>query len=466
MSNAFGIPLTMEDFSNYKTSDYVGAMFKYYPNGTIPITGLSNMFTTEPLNGNEVNVYEEWYQEAETTTRGTNPLTSDAPSTGDADDGTQANGAITTSTALYLKVATVDYFREGQIISIAGQSDDLQFIIGDDPTVGAADKSLKGYVKIYAREAFTYSAADFTAGARVEVIGSAVANGSYTSVLKPVSMSLPINRKNYRQRFHEPIWYDALDARESLKWDKDGFLKKLKREALIRAAIDIEKAVLFSKRSSAKTIDPYDSTSKINYTMSGIEQELQIWDAGSTGVTIDGSTYAPYSWRTAATSDTDVDKRVIQNAGGTISYRSLMEYIERVHYYRDKSSNEFMVICGNGALIALTEMFRKETQFQVTVKDNVYGLSCTRVNTQFGDLILKSHPLFNNKTARRYWMMVLDIPSIKIAYAPGYKLRFEGDMAKDEVFIRKSGWTSALTLKMKNVRSNMLIKNVRNYIAE
>jgi hypothetical protein len=39
-------------------------------------------------------------------------------------------------------------------------------------------------------------------------------------------------------------------------------------------------------------------------------------------------------------------------------------------------------------------------------------------------------------------------------------------MAKDEVFIRKSGWTSALTLKMKNVRSNMLIKNVRNYIAE
>lgn len=466
MANAFSIPLSMSDFASYTTDDVTGRFFSHYPGGNLPITALTNMFKGKPVNTAQITFYEDYWQKPQTTTRGTNPLTTDAPSTGDADDGSAASGAIATTSALYLKVATVKHFREGQVIQAGAQYQ--PFYIADDVTKGVADSGLKGYVKVYPMRAFTFSAADYAEGETAMVTGSAVSSSFNLSSINPVSFRIPYARTNYRQVLFTPMQCSKLDSKEPQKMMKEGFFLELQRQSLIQAATEIEYNLLFGKRAKINAPDPTTAASQVDYNMSGIIEELEIWDAGSTGISInDGTTYAPYSWRTAATSDTDDDKRIISNAGGTISYKTLMTYLERLARYRDKnSSTDILCVVGSKAMIPLIEMFRKETRFGVTSDTDVYGLTLTKLLTPFGSLYFQSHPLFNDDPRYQNWMLLLDLPNIMTRYQDGHKLAFQPNMNNNEPLVHKSGWLTAMTLEMRNVRSNMLIKNVRNYISE
>ena len=90
---------------------------------------------------------------------------------------------------------------------------------------------------------------------------------------------------------------------------------------------------------------------------------MKLWDAGSDGLAIDGSTYAPFDKYSPATSDSDDRKRVIENTSGVITRRNWNVWSERVGRYNSNNSNEKLVLCGSTAINTMHDMFARESTF-------------------------------------------------------------------------------------------------------
>ena len=187
-------------------------------------------------------------------------------------------------------------------------------------------------------------------------------------------------------------------------------------------------------------------------------------DAGSTGLSIDGATYAPYAFKGASTADTDDQKRIITNAAGTISVDKFNLWAERVGRYHTNRSSDKLVLLGNGALMALVKMFRNNTDFTVRYGEKAYGLTLVIVTTPFGDFNLVTHPLFNEDTTMTYWMLFLDIHYLKYRYLTDSDTRLlkmrqnPGDDFRRDEFLTECG------LELWTPESHMLVKNVQSYV--
>ena len=77
-----------------------------FPNGGSPLCALLAWSKVAPINDTKHTWYEKIYVTPRANARGTNPATSDAPSTGDSNDGTAlAAGAKTTATVMSRLIA-------------------------------------------------------------------------------------------------------------------------------------------------------------------------------------------------------------------------------------------------------------------------------------------------------------------------------------------------------------------------
>jgi len=198
--------------------------------------------------------------------------------------------------------------------------------------------------------------------------------------------------------------------------------------------------------------------------MAGILEFLELWDAGSTGISIDGSTYAPYAFKGASTSDTDEQKRIITNAAGTISVKKFLQYAERVGRYHTNKTNEKVVLCGSGALIAMHEMFRHSSTFNVKVGDNAYGLEITTITTPFGKFHFVTHPLFNEDPVMTYWMLFLDVWNLKYKYLTDRDTRLLKNRQNPGDDFRKDEYLTECGFEFWMPESHMLVKNVQNFV--
>ena len=63
-------------------------------------------------------------------------------------------------------------------------------------------------------------------------------------------------------------------------------------------------------------------------------------------------------------------------------------------------SNEKMAFVGNRAMIAFTQMARKNGNVELSPSQKEFGMDVRRFFTPFGTLVLKTHPLFNQVTSQ------------------------------------------------------------------
>src|SRR5690606_21404044 len=128
----------------------------------------------------------------------------------------------------------------------------------------------------------------------------------------------------------------------------------------------LERSLIWGRRATVarSSFDSNQEELSVRH-MSGIIEFLELWDAGSTGLSIDGSTYAPYSFKGQSSSDSDDQKRVIANTSGVITVRKWNEWAERVGRYHTNRTKDKLVICGSGALLAMADMFRNNTEMKV-----------------------------------------------------------------------------------------------------
>lgn len=436
-----------------------------YPNGKSLLTGILSMLPEEETNDSIFLWPEKRYESPKTTLRGTSPGTKTAPSTGDADDGTAADAGATAITLdLYFKVASTKDIKRGHVLRVDTDGN-LYWVV--EVVRGVSAEATNGYVKVRLIRAATLGtiATIFAAGTVVRVVGSAYGEGAAGRGLKATGFKRPYWIQNTTQIFRDHFDFPRSVLKMGLKYDKSGPYKEKAFDTVVDHMTSIERAILFGKRSTTSRAsfdtDQEDLTVR---TMSGIIEFLELWDAGSTGLSIDGATYAPYAFKGASTADTDDQKRIIANAAGTISVDKFNLWAERVGRYHTNRSSDKLVLLGNGALMALVKMFRNNTDFTVRYGEKAYGLTLVIVTTPFGDFNLVTHPLFNEDTTMTYWMLFLDIHYLKYRYLTDSDTRLlkmrqnPGDDFRRDEFLTECG------LELWTPESHMLVKNVQSYV--
>lgn len=436
-----------------------------YPNGKSPLTGILSMCPEEETNDSIMIWNEKRYISPQTTLRGTARVTSTAPSTGDADDGTNiVTGATTLTTTSYFKVASTKDFKKGHVFRVDTDGN-LWWVI--DVVRGVADASLLGYIVARPIRAVTLGviATIFASGTTIRIVGSAYGEGASAGNHAPTGFKRPFPIQNTTQIFTDVFDFPRSVLQMGLKYDKSGPYKEKAHDTMTDHMTSIERSLLFGKRATT-TRASFDNTQEdlTVRTFSGIIEFLELWDAGSTGIAVDGATYAPYLFKGPSTVDTDDQKRVIANAGGTISVDSFTMYAERAGRYHTNKSDEKLVLLGSGALIALTKMFRMNSVFNVEEGAKVYGLTVTRIVTPFGTFNLVSHPLFNEDPTMRYWMLFLDIWSIKFRPLTNSDTRIQKMVQNRGDDFRRDKILTEAGVEFWFPEQHLLLKNVQNYI--
>ena len=436
-----------------------------YPQGNAPLTGILSLCGSQETTDTIINWYEKRWVTPQTKFRGTAPLTKTAPTDGDADAGTVADNAAVASvnTDLYIKVDSTKDIRPGYVLQSINDARVQFWVMAVVP--GVADPLSKGYVKVRLIRALgAFTAADVAAGTVIRAIGQASGEGASAGGITPIGMKRPYQVTNNTQIWRTPFSFSGTALQEGLKFDATGPYKERAKEAIMEHMTLIERSVVWGKRStiSRPALTPGDEDETVR-TMSGIMEFLELWDAGSTGLQINGATYAPYAFKPASTTDADDLKRIIDNTDGTLTVDKFNIWAERVARYGSGKTSDKLVLCGSGAALVFSKMLRKNTVVLASEKTRIYGLNVTTIVTPVGDYHLVTHPLFNEVDDLRYSALVLDVWNIKFRPLTGRDTTRRPNIQNNGDDKRKDEYLTEATLEFWNPESCMFIKNIRSY---
>jgi len=203
-------------------------------------------------------------------------------------------------------------------------------------------------------------------------------------------------------------------------------VKEAKRQALEMHSIEQEKAYWFSALS-VRT----GANNKPERTTRGIRNYL------TTNVS-DFSTSTSATWA----------------AGGKAF---LDAYLEQLFRY---GNTEKIAFCGSGALMGIQQMVEADGDMTITPGIQAYGIKVVTLNTVFGTLHLKLHPLFTLLAPLRYSMGILDPPHLvyrfvdDTKYLPnrqandldGEKSEFLTEAGLEVHFEKAHGWLDGIGL--------------------
>lgn len=427
-----------------------------FPNGGAPLSALLAWSKITPINDTQHTWYEKIWQAARCKARGTDPITTTAPSSGDADSGTAvAASTLTTSSILYIKVDTVSRLAVRDVIRIPAW--DALFLI-HEIVPGVNPDVSKGYIKVTPIRQLVL-ASGFTAvkaGDLIDVVGSAFAEGSGAGT--PRGMRYPCSIMNQTQIFKEPYEFTGSAAKVDVKFDSTGIYNERAQEACRDHMVKIEKTLLFGQRSSTT-----DASGKEIRTMSGILEFLKLWDAGATGLTVDGSTYAPYDFKDASTLETDPMKRYLANSTGEVSIDRLERWLSNINLYHDSKTTDRLCLCGAGVNLAMSQMMRDQGSYTWEKGQDWMGVKCNRLITAMGDIIFMTHPLFNENPLYQNSALFLDIWSLNFRPLQDRDTKIIKNIQANDEDLRRDQWITEATLEFWKPCNHLFVENFSTY---
>lgn len=465
MSSILGLTSgkTFEDKGFYSLNDR-RRVFREFPNGGAPLTGLLSLMEVEATDNAKFGWFEKRFQQVETTLiAGSSSPFYQSANGGGTNYSTAQNfaGMDTTADSRTIKVADSSNFRATQVIMIRSvPKSDTVFV--DIKGVVTAINS--GYITFDTVEAVTAilctnnlrSAASTKGpvGCVVSVIGTA--NKENNTSTGNGRFVVPVNPENYTQIFRTPYAFSATSLKIPASFDKTGVYREKAKDNCIDHLTDIEKAMLFGTKAIRNATDAGGDLVPERYT-GGITWFLEEWERQYGGTTV----YRP--GEAALTADTDDKKRIIENLTGTMTYAKWNEYVERAFRVTNNKASEKLVLCGSGALMAVNTLI--ELGLVVANKnmgpESTYGMNLVTIETVYGILHFKTHPLFNQDSAWRYYALILDVQNLR------YRPLNDRDTAQlknrqgNDVDGRKDEWLSEVGLEVRYPESHMLIKNLQ-----
>jgi hypothetical protein len=261
------------------------------------------------------------------------------------------------------------------------------------------------------------------------IIGSAFEEGS----MPPSGVNFdPEELYNYTQIFRRTLEITRTAAKTRLR--TGDAVKEARRECLEYTSVDMERAFILGRRS----ISTYKG--KPQRTTGGI-----VWQIEQA---------APENIWTAPTGDLDMDTMELQ--------------LEKMFRY---GSYEKMAFAGNGALLALQQVVRKNTNYQIFSNEKEYGMKITKLVTPFGELAVKVHPLFTQNsggtnggtdyTAMSNWILTLDMERIRYRYLTDSDLDYQSKLEPNGLDGLQSGYLAECGIEVEFAETCHLWKNIR-----
>lgn len=258
------------------------------------------------------------------------------------------------------------------------------------------------------------------------VVGSAFEEGS----LAPTGVSFdPTEASNYTQIFRSTL--EMTRTAEKTRLRTGDQVKEAKRECLEYFGIDMERAFWFN---GAKTL-----------------------------VTINNK---PARLTAGVIFQIPTANRIAAPAGGLIN----MDWIEsKLSQIFAVGSNEKLVIGGNALLGALGAAVRKNTTYNISSGVKEYGMNVSRISSPFGELVFKTHPLWNQMpggtatdTSAYLGMAnngaVLDMDRVRYRYITD--VMYQKDLTAVGLDGQKSGYLAECGLELHDPQTHFYITGV------
>lgn len=425
----FGL-ISSQELDATKFNTYRRGIFHEYPQGSAPLMGFLSMMKDGEVLGDQ----GFGWQESRFPFMGSTALK--ASSDGPFYDGSLAAGAVSTGTK---KTAAGWSDSIGTTIRIA-VVDATKFRVRDD--VWMKDQPISGYATVaqirgvvmavwptpntidvrltIAVPANTLnSSSDYVSGApsggnnlaQVNVVGSNAVEGGFS---KLGGVELPIKVSNLTQTFRTVVgpWTRAA-LKKGQDFDKEGIYKEDAKQAQLRHMQVMEMAAFWGEKGQFTVTDSDDGVPKLENHTGGLYWYLKQWELGN--VTNSGAfNYRPGgSDLTSVAWTSDVNKRIIK-PGGTITDAQFDDLLYRMFYKTGDASFEKLLLGGPNIFRVINAYCRRNSIKTTTLntREQSYGMTITMMETPYGILYMKVHPLFQNNLVLNSSAFVLDMGSV------------------------------------------------------
>lgn len=370
-----------------------------YPNGNMPLTGLTSLMKSESTDDPEFNWWEKDMQ----------------------DRRVELAGNLTAANAELVVKAGAFGFKAGDVLMSEQTLE--RVIVMADPVVDTKLSVMRGFADSPAAAVTVATQNPFFV-----CIGSAYEEGSDA----PTGVDFdPTKHNNVTQIFRNTLETTRTFQKTKLRYGDQ--VKEMKRECLELHGVDIERAFIFGGKSeSAFKGKPRRTTGGI---ISFIPQENKV----------------------------DVATRF----SGGLSMDGLDELMYEAF---KKGSSEKFVICGNRAALTLQQAVRKNGNMQLTPGIKEYGMKVSRLDCQFGSLVIKTHPLFNqmgggtNYAGFEASALILDMAELKYRYIDD--TTWQEELNDKGVDGKKSGYLTEAGLEVHHGSYHHLWRNLTQAAAD
>jgi len=333
-------------------------------------------------------------------------------------DLTTGNTTITLATT-----ANAKSLKEGDILMVENSLEYVRVV--QDPTSDTSITVQRGWA------GSTPTAVDANGtgiNPNLVVVGSAYEEGS----LAPTGIAYdPTQKYNYTQIFRNTL--EATRTAIKTRLRTGDAIKEAKRECLEYHGVDMERAFWLGERSSTT------ANGKPLHTCRGV-----------------------YNWI-----DSGNIKTATTDYSSGVTMTGLEEYFYNIFKY---GSSEKVGFAGNRALLTIQQIIRKNTTWQITSGLKEFGMNVTRITSPFGEIVLKTHPLFNQMTggttgtASYYgmesWLFVLDMAELIYVNLKDSDTKYEKDLQSNGMDGMKSGYLTEASLEVHHPKTHYLIKNL------
>lgn len=158
---------------------------------------------------------------------------------------------------------------------------------------------------------------------------------------------------------------------------------------------------------------------------------------------------------------------IVDHAGATVSLEELEVWMERIFRY---GSSQKLGFTGNIGMLTIQQAIRKNSTYQIHTGEKEFGMNVSRLISPFGELVLKTHPLFNQITggatagtdyfSMNSWLFALDMEQFTYVHLQGGDTQFQRKLQSNGLDSIKSGYLTEGSIEVHFPKSHFLIKNM------
>lgn len=396
--------------ANQRPNNWREGILRLDTNGMLPLTGLTSLLKSKSTDDPKFN----WFEQVMDARRYALHATA----------GDMASSASATTITLASSGGALS-LKDGDILLVEQNGE--QLLVDGDPSSDTSFQVIRAWAGTSLGAALDANGSGVNPN--LKCIGSAYEEASAA----PSGVQYdPETAYNYTQIFRQTVELSRTASKTRLR--TGDAMKEAKHDAFYCIGNAMEWAFLMGGRNTTTR------RGKPITTTGGIKYFLDSYNSGS-------------NVKTATT-----------DYGSGVTYTGLMSYMKNIFDY---GSSQKMCLLGNTALATINAIVKLNSTMYIEPGITEFGMAVTKLVCPFGELILKTHPLFNQvpggtNSVAYYgmdsWMFVLDMKNLVYRYIDD--LKYQPDLQANGVDGKQAGWIAEVGLEVHHPRTHYLIKNL------